>query len=59
MNKEFSNSKGIIRYYTKVRQKQAEIAINRVIDYVNNPSKYEEYIDMRAIITFKDSNTNF
>ena len=23
--------------YTKVKQKQAEIAINRVIDYVNNP----------------------
>jgi len=45
-----SNSRGIIRYYTKIRQKQAEIAINRVIDYVNNPSKYEEYINMRADI---------
>ena len=39
-------SKGIIRYYTKVKQKQAEIAINRVIDYVNNPEKYQDYIDM-------------
>lgn len=38
-------SKGIIRYY---RQKQAEIAINRVIDYVNNPDKYKDYIEMRA-----------
>ena len=53
MNKEFSNSKGIIRYYTQVRQKQVEIAINRVIDYVNNPSKYEEYIDMRTNIMMK------
>lgn len=43
-------SKGIIRYYTKVKQKQAEIAINRVIDYVNNPEKYKEYIEMRADI---------
>ena len=41
-------NKGIIRYYTKVRQKQAEIAINRVIDYVNNPDKYKDYIEMRA-----------
>ena len=43
-------SKGIIRYYTQVKQKQAEIAINRVIDYVNNPSKYKDYIEMRADI---------
>lgn len=43
-------SKGVIRYYTKVKQKQAEIAINRVIDYVNNPEKYQEYIEMRADI---------
>lgn len=43
-------SKGIIRFYTKVKQKQAEIAINRVIDYVNNPEKYKDYIDMKADI---------
>lgn len=43
-------SKGIIRYYTKVKQKQAEIAINRVIDYVNDPDKYKDYIEMRADI---------
>lgn len=43
-------SKGIIRYYTKVKQKQAEIAIDRVIDYVNNPEKYQDYIEMRADI---------
>ena len=40
-------SKGVIRYYTKVRQKQADIAISRVIDYVNNSEKYKEYIGMR------------
>lgn len=42
--------RGIIRYYTKVKQKQAEIAINRVIDYVNDPDKYKDYIEMRADI---------
>lgn len=45
-----TKSKGIIRFYTKVKQKQAEIAINRVIDYVNNPEKYQDYIEMRADI---------
>lgn len=43
-------NRGIIRYYTKVKQKQAEIAINRVIDYVNNPDKYKDYIEMRVDI---------
>lgn len=43
-------SKGVIRFYTKVKQKQAEIAINRVIDYVNDPEKYKDYIEMRADI---------
>ena len=43
-------SKGVIRYYTKVRQKQADMAISRVIDYVNNPNKYKEYIELRSDI---------
>lgn len=43
-------SKGVIRYYTKVRQKQADMAISRVIDYVNNPEKYKEYIEQRSDI---------
>lgn len=43
-------SRGVIRYYTKIKQRQAEIAINRVIDYVNNPDKYKDYIEMRADI---------
>lgn len=40
-------SRGVIRYYTKVRQKQAEIAINRVVDYINNPEKYKDLLDLR------------
>lgn len=43
-------SKGVIRYYTKVRQKQADMAISRVIDYVDNPEKYKEYIERRSDI---------
>lgn len=43
-------SKGVVRYYTKVRQKQADMAISRVIDYVNNPEKYKEYIELRSDI---------
>lgn len=43
-------SKGIIRYYTKVRQRQADLAIERVIDYVNNPLKYSSYIEFRQDI---------
>lgn len=43
-------SKGVIRYYTKVRQKQADMAISRVIDYVDNQEKYKEYIELRSDI---------
>lgn len=43
-------SKGVIRYYTKVKQRQADMAISRVIDYVKNPSKYKDYIEMRKDI---------
>ena len=43
-------SKGVIRYYSKVRQKQADMAISRVIDYVDNPEKYKEYIELRSDI---------
>lgn len=43
-------SKGVIRYYTKVRSKQADMAISRVIDYVNNPDKYKDYIELRSDI---------
>ena len=39
-------SRGVIRYYAKVREKQAEIAINRVIDYVDHPEKYKEFLEL-------------
>lgn len=42
--------RGIVRYYTKTRFKQAEIAIKRVIDYIEEPDKYKEYIEMKADI---------
>ncbi len=43
-------TKGVIRYYTQVRQKQADIAIGRVVDYVNHPEMYKEYIELRSDI---------
>lgn len=43
-------SRGVIRYYTKVREKQAEIAINRVIDFIEHPDKYKDFLEMRADI---------
>ena len=43
-------SKGVIRYYTKVRQKQADFAILRVIDYVNDPEKYKDFIEFNQNI---------
>lgn len=43
-------SRGVIRYYTKVREKQAEVAVNRVIDYVEHPNKYKDFLEMRADI---------
>ena len=43
-------SRGVIRYYTKVREKQAEVAVNRVIDYVEYPDKYKDFLEMRADI---------
>lgn len=43
-------NKGVIRYYRKIRQQQADVAIEKVIDYVNNPNKYKEYIELRRDI---------
>lgn len=34
--------------YVRIMQKQADAAINRVIDYTNNPVKYENYINMTS-----------
>lgn len=43
-------SRGVIRHYTKVKQKQAEMCISRVADYVKDPKKYEAYIELRQDI---------
>jgi hypothetical protein len=43
-------SRGVIRHYTKVKQKQAEMCILRVADYVSDPKKYEAYIELRQDI---------
>ena len=43
-------SKGVIRYYTRVRRQQADMAIQRVIEYVNNPELYKEYVELRQDI---------
>lgn len=48
-------SRRVIRYYAKVREKQAEIAVNRVIDYVDHPEKYKEFLEMRADIMLMKS----
>lgn len=40
-------TRGTIRYYTKVKQRQADIAIRRVIDYAMKPELYKDYIEMR------------
>lgn len=43
-------SKGVIRYYTKVRSRQATMCLERVYDYVCNPDKYRQYIELRSDI---------
>ena len=44
---QMANEIGVLRYYTKIRQKQADIAIQRVIDYAIHPEVYKDYVDMR------------
>lgn len=39
--------RGVIRYYARVKRRQADIAVSRVIDYVKHPEKYEAFIEMR------------
>ena len=43
-------NRGIIRYYTKVRQRQAATALARTADYIACPEKYADYVEMRADI---------
>lgn len=43
-----NQSKGVIRYYTRISQKKAEIAIKRVIEYTKNPDDFKACIEMRT-----------
>lgn len=46
-------SRGVIRYYTKVRYRQAEIALSRVADYIEHPELYQDCIEMRMDVMAK------
>ena len=37
-----------INSYVRVKQHQADAAIQRVIEYINNPEVFKPYIEMRA-----------
>ena len=43
-------TRGVIRYYVRIKQKKADIAIRRVIDYTNNPEDFKDYIEMHSDI---------
>lgn len=42
--------RGVIRFYSKVRKQQAAIAINRIIEYINNPEQYNDIINMKKLL---------
>ena len=42
--------KGVIGYYTKVRLKQADIAMERIFDYTENPARYKDFLELRESI---------
>ncbi|EJX07619.1 tyrosine type site-specific recombinase [gut metagenome] len=41
------HGRGVIRYYTKVKEQQAAVAVKRVIEYVEKPELYKEFVEMR------------
>ena len=43
-----SHNRGVVAYYAKDAVKHAKIVIERVIGYVDNPTHYDDYINMRA-----------
>lgn len=43
-----SYNRGVISYYAKDAVRHAKIVIDRVIDYVDNPHTYDDYINMRS-----------
>ena len=46
-------TKGVIRYYTKVRSRQASICVKRVYDYVCRPELYKDYLDLRSDVLMR------
>ena len=42
-------SKGVIRYYTKIRSRQSSICIKRVCDYVIRPELYKDFVELRSM----------
>lgn len=46
-------SRGVIRYYARVRQQQADIAVARVIDYADHPGRYEDAVNLRRDILMR------
>lgn len=48
-------SKGIISFYKKARRKQGDFAVSKVIDYIKDPDKYKDVIEMtQSILLMKD-----
>lgn len=45
-----SKRRGTIRHYSQVRRLQGSNAVAKVIDYVKNPEKYDDYISLRKDI---------
>ena len=43
-----SHNRGVVAYYAKDTIKHAKIVIERVLGYVDNPTEYDDYINMRA-----------
>lgn len=43
-----SYNRGVISYYAKDAVRHAKIVIERVIDYIDNPHTYDDYINMRS-----------
>lgn len=42
--------RGVARYYSKIKQQQAAIAITKVIEYTENPDAYDDIINMNESI---------
>lgn len=48
--------KGVLSYYTRVKEKQADLAIRRVIDYTNKPEEFKDFIEFKNNIMMMQYN---